>query len=81
MYQNIKISFLSLDLSGFNKFEFFLNINMKSLCKVISLLFIGKSYPYRNQFVTQYITYLIIWGVISKTLPSLSTHGVGLEFL
>ena len=29
---------------------------------------------YRNRFVTQYITYLNIWGALSKTLSSLSTN-------
>ena len=29
---------------------------------------------YRNQFVTQYITYLNIWGALSRTLSSLSIH-------
>ena len=29
---------------------------------------------YRNQFVTKYITYLNIWGVLSMTSSSLSTH-------
>ena len=29
---------------------------------------------YGNQFVMQYINYLNVWGVLSKTLSSLSTH-------
>jgi hypothetical protein len=29
---------------------------------------------YRNQIVTHYITYLNLWGALSRTLSSLSTH-------
>jgi hypothetical protein len=29
---------------------------------------IRPSYHYRNQFVTQYITYFNVWGVLSKTV-------------
>jgi hypothetical protein len=29
---------------------------------------------YKNRFVTQYITYLNIWGALSRTFSSLSTH-------
>ena len=35
---------------------------------------------YRNQFVTQYITYLNIWGALSRNFSSLSTHDRRLWF-
>ena len=35
----------------------------------------GRIEIYRNWFVTQYITYLNIWGTLSVTLSSMSTHG------
>ena len=33
-----------------------------------------KSINYRNRFATQYITYLNIWGALSRNVSSLSTH-------
>ena len=35
---------------------------------------LNRKFHYRNQFVTQQITYLNIWGELLKTLSSLSTH-------
>ena len=48
-------------------------------CVIVCSLSIGKDRyeaqtSYRNRFVTQYIAYLNIWKVLSRTVSSLSIH-------
>ena len=42
----------------------------------LTIIAVNKLLPYRNWFVTQYITYLNTWGAISKTIFIVTKDGL-----
>ena len=51
-----------------------LSANLWAAVRARGCQFLGPGIPYRNRFVTQYITYLNIREALSGTLSPLSTH-------